>query len=156
MNTNLIKAVGCAAVLFLGLCQASGRAIYPEPNQAEADLAAALQTASAEHRRVIVDFGGNWCPDCLALDVYFHDDANKSMLEANFVLVHVNVGRLDRNLNIAQRFQIPLNKGVPALAVLDSNGLLIYSQHTGEFEAMRKMQPSAVTQFLQRWKPPAG
>jgi hypothetical protein len=50
----------------------------------------------------------------------------------------------------------PLSKGVPAIAVLDEKGKLLYSQKTGEFEAMRYMQTAAVTDFLVRWKRPAG
>ena len=127
--------------------------IYPEPEKAQAELAAALRSAAESHRRVIVDFGGNWCPDCHVLDSYFHDAANKPILDANYVLVHVNIGRKDRNLDIAQRYRIPLDKGVPALAVLDADGTLLYSQTGGEFEAMRRMQSSTVTEFLTQWKP---
>lgn len=129
------------------------RDIYPEPQRAASDLAGALQSAARTHRRVIVDFGGNWCPDCHVLDTYFHDGANLALLETNFVLVHVNIGRMDQNLDIAERYQIPLKKGVPALAVLDFDGKLIFSQHGGEFENMRGMQSAAVTEFLTRWKP---
>ena len=127
--------------------------IYPAPEQVQTDVAAALQTASATHRRVILDFGGNWCPDCRVLDHYFHDAANGPLLEAGFVLVHVNIGRMDQNLEIAERYEVPLKEGVPALAVLDAGGKLLYSQKTGEFEAMRGMQSGAVTDFLTQWKP---
>ena len=129
--------------------------IYPPPAQATADIAAALKTATAANKRVILDFGGNWCTDCHVLDLYFHDATNRSLLEANYILVHVNIGRLDANVDIANRYQIPLKKGVPAIAVLDHQGNLLYSQKTGEFEAMRHMQASAVTDFLQHWKRPA-
>lgn len=132
--------------------QSAERHIYPAPEQAEADIAAALKTAATEHKRVIVDFGGDWCTDCQVLDLYFHDAANKPLLEANYVLVHVNVGHIDQNLDIAARYRIPLKKGVPAVAVLSKRGKLLYSQKTGEFEAMRHMESSAVTQFLTRWK----
>jgi thioredoxin 1 len=145
-----------AAMLTLLLavpCHALERQIYPAPQQASADIAAAIKTAAAKHRRVILDFGGNWCPDCQALDTYFHDAANQPILDANFLLVHVNIGRVDQNLDIAERYRIPLDKGVPALAVLDADGKLIYSQRTGEFESMRQMESSAVAQFLDRWKP---
>jgi len=126
--------------------------LYPPPDQAEADIKSALAQAAATHKRVILDFGGNWCPDCHALDVYFHDAANQPLLQAAYVLVHVNIGHLDENVAIAERFQIPLKKGVPALAVLDEKGMLLYSQKTGEFEAMRHLQSSAVTDFLTHWK----
>ena len=129
--------------------------IYPPAEQASADIAAALKSAAASHKRVILDFGGNWCTDCHVLDFYFHDAANRPLLEAGFVLVHVNVEHMDANVDIAARYQIPLNRGVPAIAVLNDRGKLLYSQKTGEFEAMRYMQSGAVTDFLIRWKPPA-
>jgi len=133
--------------------RSADRSIYPEPSQASTDLAAALKTAAAEHKRILLDFGGNWCGDCQMLDLYFHDAANLPILEANFVLVHVNIGKMDANLDLAQQYEIPLNKGVPAVAVLDEHGKLLYSQKSGEFEAMRRMETSAVTSFLLQWKP---
>jgi hypothetical protein len=87
------------------------------------------------------------------LDIYFHRPPNASLLADNFVLVDVNVGRYDKNLDLAQKYGIPLQKGVPALAVLDAHGRVIYSQRQGEFEAMRKMDPNSVTEFLEHWKP---
>ncbi len=134
-------------------CHALERQIYPPPEQASADIAAALKTSAVKRRRVIVDFGGDWCTDCQVLDTYFHDATNQPILDASFLLVHVNIGHLDQNLDIAARYLVPLTKGVPALAVLDMNGKLLYSQRTGEFEAMRHMESGAVTQFLERWKP---
>lgn len=146
-------------LLALAICAVAARSaerdIYPAPAQAKIDLAAALDAAAATHKRVILDFGGNWCPDCHVLDLYFHDSGNKPILEANYILVHVNIGRMNENVDIAERYRIPLRKGVPALAVLGESGELLYSQRTGEFEAMRGMQSSAVTDFLVRWKRPS-
>jgi thioredoxin 1 len=132
--------------------QAADRIIYPEPEQAQADLSAALKTAAATHKHVIVDFGGNWCGDCQVLQIYFHDPANWNLLQQNYVLVPVNIGRYDENLDIAARYGVPVTKGVPALAVLEPSGQLIYSQRNAEFEAMRKINSASVTAFLLRWK----
>ena len=153
MKTFKIFALVAAFVLTAASARSAGREIYPDPSQAKADLAAAMKTAAASHKRVLIDFGGNWCGDCQVLDIYFHNDANRPILEANFVLVHVNIGHMDENLDIAEKYHIPLARGVPALAVLDENGRLLYSQRTGEFEAMRRMDPASVTQFLVQWKP---
>jgi thiol:disulfide interchange protein len=149
-----LKFLALAALLAVSAFPArpATRDIYPAPEQARADLAAALKTAAATHKRILLDFGGNWCPDCQMLDLYFHDQANRPILEANFVLVHVNIGHMDANLEIAREYEIPLNKGVPALAVLSDTGQLLYSQKGGEFEDMRNMQSSAVTKFLLQWK----
>ncbi|MGC1519940.1 MAG: thioredoxin family protein [Steroidobacteraceae bacterium] len=139
----------------LGTAHANEPDIYPAADQAKTDLSAALAASAASHKRIILDFGGNWCTDCHVLDRYIHDATNRPLLEANYILVHVNIGRLDANLDIAERYQIPLRRGVPALAVLGERGELLYSQKTGEFEAMRGMQSSAVTDFLRHWKRPS-
>jgi thioredoxin 1 len=152
MRAGGVALLALIALLIAAPSHSREREIYPAPEQASADLAAALKAAAAENRRVILDFGGNWCPDCQALDIYFHDAANKPILEANYVLVHVNIGLVNQNFDIAARYGIPLNKGVPALAVLDAQGKLLYSQKAGEFAAMRHMESAALTQFLLRWK----
>jgi len=149
------SALLAALLAVVGIrARSAERDIYPAPEQAKIDLAAALSTAAATHKRVILDFGGNWCTDCHVLDLYFHDSANKPILDADYILVHVNIGRMDENLDIAERYRIPLRKGVPALAILGPHGKLLYSQKSGEFEAMRGLQSSAVTDFLMRWKRP--
>ena len=130
-----------------------GRAvIYPDGAQAEADITAALAKATREKKRVLLDFGGNWCGDCQVLEFYFHDPANRNLLESNYVLVPVNIGRYDENLAIAARYGVPVSQGVPALAVLDPNGQVIYSQRNGEFKSMRRMDSPSVTAFLLQWK----
>jgi thioredoxin 1 len=149
------KLLALAALLAIAITTAhsAGREIYPDPSQAKADLAAALKTAAQAHKRILLDFGGNWCGDCQVLDIYFHNAQNLPILESNFVLVHINIGHMDENQDIASQYQVPLEKGVPAIAVLSDRGKLLYSQRGGEFEAMRRMDPSAVTSFLVQWKP---
>jgi thiol:disulfide interchange protein len=142
-----------ALVVSAGIARSASREIYPDPSHAKADLSAALKTAAASHKRVLIDFGGNWCGDCQVLDIYFHNPGNRPILDANFVLVHVNIGHMDENVDIARRYGVPLDKGVPALAVLGSDGKLLFSQKSGQFEAMRRMESSTVTQFLVQWKP---
>jgi thiol:disulfide interchange protein len=152
---KMFRFISLAAIIALaaGTANSAGRDIYPDPSQAKADLAAAFKSAAESHRRILLDFGGNWCGDCQVLDIYFHDPANRPILDSNFVLVHINIGHMDENLDIAREYGVPLEKGVPALAVLTEKGKLIYSQREGQFEAMRRMESSAVTQFLVQWKP---
>jgi len=153
MKTMQIFALAALLALGNGQARSAGRDIYPDPAQAKADLAAALKTAAATHKRILLDFGGNWCGDCQVLDIYFHDPANQRILDAKFILVHVNIGHMDANLDIARQYEVPLSRGVPALAVLNEHGKLLYSQKGGEFEAMRRMESAEVTKFLVQWEP---
>ncbi len=126
--------------------------IYSEDANPNTDIAAALEQARSQHKRVLLDFGGNWCGDCQVLDLYFHQTPNLDLLTKNFVLVHIDIGRMDKNLSVAEKYSVPVSRGVPALAVLDSNGKLLFSQQNKEFENMRAMNASSVTQFLNQWK----
>jgi hypothetical protein len=60
---------------------------------------------------------------------------------------------MDANVDIAEKYGIPLHRGVPALAVLSDKGALLYSQKGGEFESMSNLQSAALTTFLVQWKP---
>jgi thiol:disulfide interchange protein len=144
----------CAAfALAAHIALAQGRVIYPDPSVAKTEIHEALQRARVQHKRVILDFGGNWCGDCQVLDIYFHDPANRSLLDENFELVEVNIGRYDANTDIAEHYGIPLQKGVPALVILSPDGKVLLAQTHGEFEKMRSLQSSDLTQFLNDWKP---
>lgn len=126
--------------------------LYDSTANPRADIAAALKQAKAEKKRVILDFGGDWCGDCQVLDIYMRQSPNSELLDKHFVLVHIDIGRMDHNVDVAQKYKVPINKGVPALAVLDADGKLLYSQENKEFENMSHMKSSDVTDFLKRWK----
>jgi hypothetical protein len=101
---------------------------------------------------VILIFGGNWCYDCHVLDATFRSKTIAPLVAASYHVVHVNIGDYDKNLDIAQKYGVPLNKGVPSLAVLDADGTLVFSQKSGEFENTGRLGPDDVIQFLQKWK----
>jgi len=151
----------CLATPFSLAAQAQGRPatpvmvpkhIYSETANPRTDIAAGLAKAKREHKRVILDFGGDWCPDCQVLDIYFHEPANAALLDKHFVLVHVWIGQMDKNIALAAKYGVPIAKGVPALAVLASDGKVLYSQQTGQFNDMRHMESKSVTEFLNKWK----
>jgi thiol:disulfide interchange protein len=157
MATLVRKMAGVLAAALFGLAAHAAEPIYPDVSRASADIDAALKTAAQSARRVLVDFGGNWCGDCKVLDINFKKPENAALLQERFVLVHVNVGDkgIDTNFDVAERYGIPLKKGVPALAVLESDGRVVYAQKDGEFESMRKMDPQSVHEFLTTWQAPA-
>jgi len=73
---------------------------------------------------------------------------------AGYQVVHVDIGDDGKkNADLAKKFQVPLDKGVPALAVADSEGKVLVSQKNGEFENARAMTPQAVLEFLKKWMP---
>ena len=160
LKSRITLAAALLALLITPLTQAAAQMappfvkkhLYDSSANPKADIAAALRQAKAQKKRVILDFGGDWCGDCQVLDIYMHQSPNSELLDKHFVVVHVDIGRMDHNVDVAEKYKVPINKGVPALAVLDANGRLLYSQENKEFENMRNMRSSDVTDFLNRWK----
>lgn len=126
--------------------------LYPADADAKKEIADALQKAATEKKRVILIFGGNWCYDCHVLDQALHDGEAGNIVKQSYLLVHVDIGEGDKNLDLVKKYNIPLEKGVPALAVLKSDGALVYWSGVGEFEAARSMTKSALLAFLNHWK----
>jgi thioredoxin 1 len=127
--------------------------IYAPGVNAHAEIQQALSLASKQHKRVLVVFGANWCYDCHVLDLAFHRPDVETVLGKNFEVVHVDVGEGDKNQDLMQQYGVPMKKGIPAVAVLDNDGKLLYSQKGGEFEKARALAPEDVLAFLNQWKP---
>jgi len=129
--------------------------IYPDNVDARKEISEAEEQAAKEHKRVLLVFGANWCYDCHVLDLAFHRPDFAPVM-AGYEVVHVDIGQDGKkNADLAKQFQVPLEKGVPALAVLESHGKLIVSQKNGEFENARTMTPTALLDFLNKWQPEA-
>ena len=129
--------------------------IYPADADAHAEIKAAEEKASAGHKRVLLVFGANWCYDCHVLDLAFHRSDFASVM-AGYEVVHVDLGPDEqKNADLVKEFDVPLDKGIPALAVAESNGKLVVSQKNGEFEDARSLTPEALLEFLNKWKPEA-
>jgi thioredoxin 1 len=153
---TLILAVALAAPGAVCLGQAAApheKDIYPASADAHAEIKEALEKAAAEHKRVILVFGANWCFDCHALDKDFHRPEAAEIIAANYEVVHVDVGRGEKNQGLMAKYDVPMKRGIPGLAVLDGDGKLIYSQRNGEFENARSLAPEDVIAFLNKWKP---
>ena len=127
--------------------------IYVPGLNAHTELAQALKLATQQRKRVLVVFGANWCYDCHVLDLAFHRPDVEAVLKPNFEVVHVDVGQGEKNQDLMLQYHVPMAKGIPAIAVLSSDGKLLYSQQGGEFEKARVLGPEDVLAFLNKWKP---
>ena len=127
--------------------------LYPADADAQKEIQEALQAAAKSRKRVMLVFGGNWCYDCHVLDAAFHLPEIAPIVNRNFIVVHVDVGEYNKNLELAKKYEVPLERGVPAAAILESDGKLVVSQKNQEFEKAHSMAPEDILAFLDKWKP---
>lgn len=127
--------------------------VYDEKADARHDIAAAMVTAEAGKKNIVLIFGANWCGDCRALDAQMHKPELASIIETSFVIVKVDLGRHDKNLDLAEQYHVPIQHGIPAMAVLDSHGNLLYAMDQGQFADARHMSYESIKAFFVQWKP---
>lgn len=125
---------------------------YDENADANAVVAAALARAKAQHKRVLIDLGGNWCADCRILSGVMRLPEMQRFLDAHYVVVMIDVGRFDRNLQVPARFGMTARlEGVPAVLIADKSGNLLNKDHIFALDDARSMTPQAIADWLAQW-----
>ena len=122
---------------------------FDPTRDAGADIAAAATAAKAQHKRVLVDVGGEWCPWCHILDRFVAANPDvKQLVEDHYVWVKVNWSPQNRNEAVLSRW--PKVSGYPHLFVLDGDARLLHSQDTGQLEAGHDYDKQKVLAFLRQ------
>ncbi len=152
-NRKKTAALILASLLVASCVMATSESVYDEKADAGKAITAAVAEASRAGKRVILVFGANWCFDCRTLDAQMHKGELPSLIDKHFVVVKVDVGRMDKNVDVAAKYGVPVNNGIPALAVLDGKGKLLYAQDQGQFASARRMPHESIKAFFERWKP---
>lgn len=128
---------------------------YPYDEKADADkvVAAAKAKARKQGKILIVDLGGNWCPDCRILAGAVELPEMKAFIDKHFVMVTVDVGRFDKNLQVPAHYGITQRlEGVPALLVIDPRtDRLLDEGKVAALSDARHMSPQALAEWLAQW-----
>ena len=122
---------------------------YDENADALNSISKALKIAELENKYVLLQMGGNWCPDCRTLGEYFTRPDIKAWLDDRAILVSVDVGEWNRNLNIVERYGNPISEGIPALVLLNSENEVMFATLAGELASARSMSKDDLIVWLQ-------
>ena len=127
---------------------------YDETADAQQQVQQALAEAAVAKKPLLVVFGANWCGDCKVLDMSFKQGRVATLVNDKFKVVKVNVGRFDRNTDIAQRYGVPLKKGIPAVALVSPTGQMLYTTQAGELADARNMGEAGMHDFFAKLAAP--
>lgn len=128
---------------------------HPEWN-AEDQLSAAIKQATAENKHVILMIGGNWCRWCRMFEQFrIKSQPIDSLTAADFVWVHINYSKENKNLSLLERLEFPQRFGFPVFVVLDSQGRRLHTQNSAYLESGEGYSEEKVLEFLRQWSPGA-
>ncbi len=124
--------------------------IYDESLDGQKQINDAMAQAKQGNRRILIQFGANWCGWCHRLHKLFQSDQPISEeLKADYVLVLIDVNK-GHNSNLLSEYRAD-KLGLPSLVVLDSEGKHLTTKNTGELEEGDHHSPEKVLAFLKQW-----
>jgi thiol-disulfide isomerase/thioredoxin len=123
---------------------------YDETADAHAEVAAAIARAATSHKFVLLDFGGNWCPDCRVTAGVLALPDVKPWVEKTFEVVAIDVGRYTKNTDIAERYGVRI-KAAPTVIILGSDGKMVNAGNPTALKDARGMTPQAIVDTLNGW-----
>lgn len=128
---------------------------YDPSRDPAADLKAAVTQAQKEHKRILLEVGGEWCPYCRLLNKTIHENQQLlSRLESNFVVLKINFSKDVKNESFLSQY--PKIPSYPHIFVLDTDGKLLLSQTPDDFMKDDKYVPDLVLAFVEKWGLKAG
>lgn len=161
MKPRILYMLGTASLLLSGFCspafgaetpaKATRPAIYDENADGAKQIADALAVAKKENKRVLLQFGANWCGWCHKLHKLFQSDTDiAAKLKEAYVVVLVDVNK-SHNADITKKYGNPTRFGLPVIVILDGDGKALTTQDTGKLEQGDHHDPKKVLAFLNEW-----
>lgn len=121
---------------------------YDEEADADAAVAAARLSAVDEQKFLMVIFGANWCLDCRTLHLHLSGDEVQSYASERMAFVNVNVGKFNRNVELASQLGVNLERGIPVAIFFGPDGRVVGTTNNGELEPARLYSSKQILRFV--------
>ena len=125
---------------------------YDSRANAKAAIAAARARAIANGKLLLIDLGGNWCPDCRVLAGTMALPDLHAFIEKHYDVVMVDIGRYDHNMDVPAHYGLGRPAGVPAIIIVNpKTDAVLNAGHTTALSDARNMSPQALADWLASW-----
>ncbi len=121
---------------------------YDESVDARAMVNSERERALHDGRFLMVTFGANWCQDCRTLHSHLKSKEVAGYTEDLFYFVNVNVGKFNKNADIAAELSVTLTKGIPVAIFFEPDGQLIGTTNEGQLEPARRYSSQQILKFM--------
>jgi thioredoxin-related protein len=126
--------------------------LYHPLENADSAMAVVQSKALNEGKQILVQIGGNWCSWCIEFNRFTTTDKQMdSILNADFVVYHLNYSKENLNKKMLEKFGFPQRFGFPVFIVIDSAGKLLHTQNSSYLEKDKSYSKEKVIEFLEHW-----
>lgn len=130
--------------------------IYDPKADASKQIKDAVAKAAKEKKHVLIQVGGNWCIWCIRFNNLINSDtALHRLTNENYVVVHLNYSKENKNEKMLAQLGYPQRFGFPVFVILDAKGNRLHTQNSAYLEKDKGHDPRKVEDFLNAWSPAA-
>lgn len=152
LGRKIITGIFFISLFLLTLSNCEGKI---DESKATLELyAQAVPMAKEADQKILLVFGADWCGDCVSLRERFRDNERISqLLLEKYMVIHIDVGRFDKNTVFAEKFDSPEKKGIPALVIIDpkQKEKILGTTKGGEFSSARSLSDDAIFSYLRQF-----
>jgi thioredoxin 1 len=147
MNRINSSKILIIALLALSVSLEYSMDVYKNTNDPQLNINKALEQAINNGKDVLLIFGADWCPDCQNMENIITNKID-TFINTDFIVVHIDIGKFNKNIDLMKSFGLNPKKGIPALVIIDpqKNNKIVYAN--GEFENARNMDGTVVQNLL--------
>ena len=110
-----------------------------------------IDLSISKGKQPVVIFGGNWCPDCRILEGTLAMPTIKKFLQQHYQVMHIDIGRYDRNMDLMEHLNIESKKGVPRVVILDLEKNIMNSSTSSEWTTARDRKQQEIYNYFQKF-----
>jgi thiol:disulfide interchange protein len=121
---------------------------YDETADAERDIQSALRASRDSGKFVLLEFGANWCRDCLVLAEQMRESPLRELIGENFIDVKIDIGEGDKNQDLVRRYGNVTERGIPSIVVLDPDNNILLGTLNGQLASARSMGKQELYDFF--------
>lgn len=110
-----------------------------------------INLSISKGKQPVVIFGGNWCPDCRILEGTLAMPTIKKFLQQHYQVMHIDIGRYDRNMELMDHLNIESKKGVPRVVILDLEKNIVNSSTSSEWTTARDRKQQEIYNYFQKF-----
>lgn len=153
MRKHLLITVAIIfATMFSALSLQAQPKYYDEQADAMAQIRDAVALAKSEGKNVFCQVGGNWCPWCIRFANFVEQDsAVNRMMYDNFVYIHVNWSKDNKNPEAMRYLGNPARFGFPVFVILNEKGEPVHIQNSAYLEQDKGYSEQKVLDFMRNW-----